>query len=331
MSYQTGTATGVIDLLDKLRIFAVAEGWTANRNVSTDSGSGQEVCLSKGTSYINMKASENIYVLINGLNQNNKYSLSINGSDSYDSGSDWDRQPGYSQRTSGGSTDQYVVHIPFVTNFTSFPAYHFFSHNTGDSIHLEVEITTGVFLRLGFGKLDLYDATTSGDGRYFYATGGQHVTDSTNPNTWLGSESGSDRSLEEAPFSASAWGKVNKRCGSAVRCAFDAFDNWAGCAYQSSVSYLSEAVVALQDRIIFMASPNPLNGVGVLTPINVSVVRNGFNYHPLGVVPGIRYIDMTNYLPGDEFTLGSDTYKVFPWYNKGGRSYELGIAHLKVV
>lgn len=80
-----------------------------------------------------------------------------------------------------------------------------------------------------------------------------------------------------------------------------------------------------------MASPNPLNGVGILTPINISVNRGDLNYHPLGQLPGIRYMDMTNYLPGNEFTLGSDTWKVFPWYNKGGRSYELAIAHLKVV
>jgi hypothetical protein len=42
-------------------------------------------------------------------------------------------------------------------------------------------------------------------------------------------------------------------------------------------------------------------------------------------------MDMTNYLPGDEFTIGSDTWKVFPWYTKGGIGYNRGIAYLKVV
>ena len=39
---------------------------------------------------------------------------------------------------------------------------------------------------------------------------------------------------------------------------------------------------------------------------------------------------MTNYLPGDEFNFGGDTWKVFPWYQKGGLTLERGIAYKKV-
>ena len=331
MSYQTGSSTGALDLLDKLRVFCAAEGWTVNRNTSTDSGSGQELCLSKGASYFNFKAGQNISMLVNSFNQAGKFGLQLNGSDGYDGGSAWDRQPGYPKRTSG-SNDQFTSLVPFVTNLGAFPAYYFFSHNGGDVIHVEIEVNTGIFQRFGFGKLDLYDATTAGDGRYFFGTGAEHVTDSTGSTTvWLGAETGSTFSLEEGPFMSAAFTKSAARTGSAVRCAVGAFDNWAQCAYQNSIAYTGQACVAMHDRIIHMASPNPLNGVGVMTPINVSVVRSDLNYHPLGVVHGIRYLDMTNYQPGDEFVLGSDTWKVFPIYNKGGRSYELGLAHLKVV
>jgi hypothetical protein len=77
-------------------------------------------------------------------------------------------------------------------------------------------------------------------------------------------------------------------------------------------------------------SPNPLNGVGLLLPNIVSVNRNSEFLSPVGVVPGMRYMDMTLYQPGEEFSLGPDTWKVFPWYQKGGRSWQRGIAYKKV-
>ena len=77
-------------------------------------------------------------------------------------------------------------------------------------------------------------------------------------------------------------------------------------------------------------SPNPLNGIGLLLPNIVSLNIGNEYLSPIGVVPGMRYMDMTNYLPGDEFNIGSDTWKVFPWYFKGGIGYNRGIAYLKV-
>ena len=41
MAYETGTASSVVDLLDKFRLFAVAQGWTSNRDVAA--GAGREV------------------------------------------------------------------------------------------------------------------------------------------------------------------------------------------------------------------------------------------------------------------------------------------------
>jgi hypothetical protein len=330
MSYSTGTATGANDLLDKLRLFCIAEGWTVNRNTAITGGI--ELCIKKGTNYINMKSGENIQLRVNGTNTAGKYGIIINGSDGYAGGSDWDRQPGYSRRDiTASATDQYVAFLPMVTNFGPFPAYHFFSLNSGDCIYMELEITTGVFQRLGFGKLDLFDTGTTGGGRFFYSTGAEHVTTSTTGSSWLGSDIGSSNSEEEVPFRAAAYGMSTTKSASAVRAAFDTFDNWAGSGALASSTYLEQAAVGFKEKALMYCSPNPLNGVGVLVPVTVNLVRADLFYHPLGTVPGIRYMDMTNYLPGDEFTLGGDTWKVFPWYNKGGRSYEHGIAYLKVV
>ena len=331
MAYQTGTSTGATDLLDKLRLFAIAQGWTANRWASWTSG--QELCLQKGTAFFNLRSCQNGSLLVNGATSSSKYGITINGSDGYDSGLAWDRQPGYPVRPGGVSaSNQYHAFLPMVTNFGPFVAYHFFAPDT-KTIYMELEITTGVFQRLGFGSLDLYNSASAGGGRFFYSTGGEHVTNLVTATSWLGTTVGTTYSLEEVPFRAPEVPLADGNCGSAVRCAFDGFDNWAGSASSAASSHLAQACQGggTHDRLIRDLSPNPLNGVGILTPNVVSVNRSGVYLNPLGVVPGMRYMDMTNYLPGEEFTLGSDTWKVFPWYNKGSRSAQRGIAYLKVV
>ena len=53
MAYETGTATSEQDLLDKLRIFALAQGWTVNRfGTRADDATGKELYLTKGGKYV---------------------------------------------------------------------------------------------------------------------------------------------------------------------------------------------------------------------------------------------------------------------------------------
>ena len=331
MAYQTGTATSPNDLLDKLRIFAQAQGWTVNRNTAVTNT--LEVCISKGTSFFNFLSGENTTILVNGSNQNFKYGIVINGSDSYDGPSPTMRQPGYPQRSITPSvTDQYMAFVPFVTNFGPFPAYHFFTPNA-NSIHVEIEVMSSVFQRFGFGACDLFNPVTPGDGRYFYGTAGEHVTNATTSNTWLGEEVGSSFSEEEVPFRSAEWNFNLNRSASAVRVNSDCLNNWAGSGNNVSNTRLKAACQGgnCKDRIINQISPNPINGVAILTPITLSLNVANTYLRGIGTVPGIRYMDMTNFLPGEEFTLGSDVWKVFPWYQQNGRSYQQGIAHLKVI
>lgn len=332
MAYETGASTGPNDLLDKLRLFAIAQGWTVNRWVAV--GSGRELCVSKGSAYYNMRSYQNETVFSNYTNDTSRYGISINGSDSYAGGNTWDRQPGYPIRTDGtAGSDQWTSHVPFVTSTGPFPAYHLFAPDS-KTIYLEVEVTTGTFQRMGFGTLDLFNPASAGGGRFFYATGGSaSVTNSTSSNTWLGAEIDSSYfALEEVPFRGADIDCAGARVGSLVRCAFDSFDNWASSQRTGSTAVTPQSCQGggVHDKILRDSSPNPMNGVGILTPNVVSVNRANEYLHPVGVVPGIRYMDMTNYLPGDEFTLGSDTWKVFPWYQKGGRSFQRGIAYKKV-
>lgn len=332
MAYQTGTASDVNDILDKFRLFAIAQGWSVNRWATV--GSGRELCIKKGSAYFNFRAWNNEWALVNGDDQADKTGLAINGSDGYLGGNAWDRQPGYPQRRNSAPLDQAHAWFPLVINIGPFPAYHFFAPDS-KTLYAEVEVSAGIFMRFGCGSLDLFNPAAPGGGRFFYATGGQHVTDPTSTSIpWLEVDvDDSSLSLEEVPFRCADYCyDASFLSGSYLRVQHDSFDNWAHSAKVPSTYNTGSFCQGggVHDRPIRDLSPNSLNGVGVLLPNIVSVNRNQEYLSPVGTVPGMRYMDMTNYLPGDEFTLGSDTWKVFPWYAKGGRSGQRGIAYLKV-
>lgn len=333
MAYETGTSSSVNDLLDKFRLFAIAQGWTVNRWATV--GSGRELCIQKGSAYFNFRSYSNETALINGSSQSGKYGVAVNGSDGYAGGNAWDRQPGYPQRQTGGASDQAHAWMPLVITTGPFPAYHFFAPDS-KTLFAEVEVSTGVFQRFGCGTLDLFNPAAPGGGRFFYSTGGSHPATTTGPSTWLGSHvDDSNYALELVPFRSAEYNSTSTGlCGSFVRVQHDSFDNWAW----SSRSFSTQMTASIcqgggvHDRVIRDLSPSPLNGVGLLLPNVVSVNRNNEFLNPIGVIPGMRYMDMTAYLPGDEFTLGSDTWKVFPWYSKGGvLSATRGIAYQKVI
>ena len=330
MSYETGTATSINDALDKLRLFAVAQGWTQNR--WQEITGGNELCISKNDAYFNFRSGEAATMLVSGSNGSNRYGIIINGSDGYNESAAWDRQPGYSRREiTPSASDQYHAFLPLVNNFGALPSYHFFAPNQ-KSIHIEIEIATGVYHRLGFGSLDVYNAAVIGGGRYFYGVCSQHVNNSLSFNSWLGTHIMSSSTMEEVPFRAAGIGLSRGRAGSAVRCAFDSFNGWAGSANGNSSTLLEQACQggAAHDRVLLQSGANQLNGVGLLTPIIVSANRSNSSLSPIGQMPGVRYMDMTNYTVGEQFTIGADTWQVFPWYSKGGRSQQLGIAHKRV-
>ena len=334
MAYQTGTSTGPTDLLDKLRIFSAAQGWTVNRNVTA--GGGKEVCLSRGSAFVNLRSYEAESIVVNGLTPPsvpNRYGIAINGSDSYSSGAAWDRQPGYPVRKTVEAGDQAHAHMPMPIFFGPFPSYHLFAPNA-DCIYLEVEVTAGTFQRLGFGTLTLFNGAAPGGGRFFFSTGGNWPATTANSGDWLGSDvDSSSIALELVPFRAADYCQDSRLSGSFVRGSFGSFNGWAGSARNSSLSQMAEVCQGggCHDKIIRDLCPSPRNGVGVMTANVVSLNRGDEYLSPLGVVPGLRYMDMSIYQPQAEFTLGGDVWKVFPWYKKGGvLSANRAIAYLKV-
>ena len=342
MGYQTGVANNIEDLLDKFRLFAIDEGWTVNRWATQLSG--RALCIQKAGMFFNFHAGENISMIINGSTSSGRSAIRINGSDGYDGSAQWDRQPGHPVRTSGTTgptgTNQGHCSVPMYFNAGPYPAYHFFSFDD-KTLHCEIEVTTGRFLRFGCGALDLFNPAAPGGGRYCYGVDGGYPSDSeTGSNTWLNPSTNGDNSAiganggtpELYPGRLADYSSNNNRSGAHLRCAFGSFDNWAGSG-RAGYTFLQQEFQGggCHDGVLRDYSPDPINNIGVLLPNMFAINRGNEFLQPVGIVPGMRMMDMTNYLPGDEFTLGPDTWKVFPWFQKGSHvSQQRGIALLKV-
>jgi hypothetical protein len=67
----------------------------------------------------------------------------------------------------------------------------------------------------------------------------------------------------------------------------------------------------------FRNSPNASNSLSMLIALPFYAKVEGGLYVPLGHPTDVRGISMQNYSPQDEFSIGSDVWKVFPMASKG--------------
>jgi hypothetical protein len=81
----------------------------------------------------------------------------------------------------------------------------------------------------------------------------------------------------------------------------------------------------------------PLQGILPLTPLNIFWRRPSGNIlQPMGMMPDVRAVNVKNWTGGQEVSVGSDTWVVFPTREKGvgvvsGQgTRNQGIAYLRV-
>ena len=136
MPFQTGTATSFVNLLDTLRLFATANGWTENSWVSP------ALSLQKGTIYANLNATST--------------ELQMKGSLGYSGAAAWNAQP---------STH---APIPRIRDgwygAVTWPAtYWMFIHTSPDDIVVVLRYQPTRFLYMTFGQLLKYGTYTGGE------------------------------------------------------------------------------------------------------------------------------------------------------------------------
>jgi hypothetical protein len=289
-TYETGTATGPADLVGKLVTFAQSLGWTVSTTTTSNNtvwpaGSSSGRVFSKGSLVFGVGwATDDLFIV---------GATAVNGSNP------WNTQTG----TSSTSGTAYGGRSTGMTG--PYQAYHFFAGTSPDYIHIVVETTAGIFRHTHLGELSKAGTFTGGA----YAAG----------TSWfMGLGSGSlyysgvpNSTYHQVPFDASnqsyagaAWilradidGKTNNwvRQPTDVRGAIQRVGN---------PGTLTES---LHER-----SPSEFNQLTPFVPLYLSVLRSASLYSPIGYPADLRFVNVTNFAPGEVVTLGSDQWMVFP-------------------
>lgn len=303
MSYQTGTALHVDDLLSKLSVFAQANGWTQDKVVAgSGNGSSSELYLHKGASYVIYDAQ-----LVGGNNTYHAVSqpldhpfLYIYAATGHNGANAANNQPGTSPR---------VETNWLLPNMT---AYHFFTDPAKTYLHVVVETTANEYRHIPFGlcdKLGTYE-------------GGEYL---------FGHQWNQIASLVDDPANFqhfAAWTHSGSSGTNAHRfhCNVDGvrwkqfyfntpFQSIFGSVGMSSVgSWLGSILDHNYTRV---ASPNHFNDAIILFKMYAGwIIRSTTVYTPMGCIEDVRFVNIKNVAPSSTYTLGGDDWLIFPLTEK---------------
>lgn len=321
MAYQTGTATNPDQLLDALRVFAVANGWTQLRWV-TD-GTGNTLSLTKDGLYVHLRSAVNERL---ATRYNYITGIWLIGSTGFDAGRPWWNQPGSIVNESyAGYTTSDRAEACGLFGMSAANIYHLFSAATPELIMCVAEVSPGVYHYIAFGELTKF-------GSY---GGGAFVSGTSGSGYYIGAyndyifDSNIDR-YGGIPFNDYKYYGMTF-----VRCMVDSVDTWFSVCQASPLTgkrakAMWEGGVSTPRNSLaynwWGHTPNTLNGVTPMIPFYVFVQRPSGFFSPFGFTPHLRYINITHYAPTEVFALGSEQWMVFPGYSKNYKSGVHGYA-----
>lgn len=311
MSYETNTASGPNDLLDRVRIVLAANGWT--QDVWTLEGSNRRLTMHKGGDYIHAKASND-------------------GSNIWPAEGTTGYQIGFTLATGNAAGNAWADQADVILDGTrkggcgmglisgSMP-YHLFYDAATDSMVLYVMVNTNVWHWLGWG-LSMNKAGSF--------TGGKWMSGCAN---WAFlnynlNYPGQMSTLTAYPFGAThdpaqlVYYPLNY-----VRADVDSFTGkWVGCSNGSRTGKAGAASVKAENyeggqdydkayltQVRFIhRTRNFLNGMSVLFPCLLFAARDAGGYSLLGSIPNVFNTNITGLNPGQSYTVGSSEYVAFP-------------------
>lgn len=311
--YQTTSATSIADLIDKIAIAAVAAGWILDRNVFT-APDQRTVTLHKSGDYIH---------LYPYLNQG----VYLRGSVGYD--------PALTPDTETLKSD---TRAHCNTGVGPFGNVYFFSENSPtEHFHCVIELPGALYRHLTFGELVKTGAYTGGtyfDAQNIYASANQQDNPIDNHHHQLFSCAHINGTPNSGGVRVDADGAVNS-FASFRPPGYSARSVSGGLGGQIDSSAYSWGD-GYRTQQFYQRSVNSWSGQTPLQHIQIKLLRPGAHWSIIGEVPNIRYLNMARFSAGEEFTIASDTYKVFPWTRQGWvndlpYSYEHAFAYKKVL
>ena len=348
--YQTGSVSNINDLMTELYNFCTNgssgyPGYTGETAVINDGSlGGRRFHISKtGTS----KYLFNFRSFINEAPPGGVANTGIYmnaGIGDYNSGSSWSDQPGVLKY----STTNFL--LSGINNLTSLVSYHFFyfkETNNYDVVYAVIEGQAGVYQRLMFGIMETTSLHTDWSANaplgMFYSGSIRHTTNTTSTSiSFLGGQD-----------PVGGWNSGSPTGASYVRVPTDSgtYTGWANGDFSLGQNLFSAALPQVFDMSmkmisIFMCSPNTFNSMPPLYPVTIcstpptstqaaaiGATPSNTPWYPVGTFPFLYTLNIANINPGGTITIGSDTYKVFPFRKKSetasvsnGDTYNFGFA-----
>jgi len=201
-----------------------------------------------------------------------------------------------------------------------FVQHTFMSGSAPDYTHVIIEESSGVFRHFSFGELDKVGTWTGGE----YVVGHKWVENGSADDDFMNTshsilwdglytfdndECGTVH-VESLPdqVASGKWGVI--------------YGNRTGAGNDTAAVARVDLVGGVRDGPLTTLGSVPassINGFVPLIPIPIfykNVTPAPDDWRLLGFVPDARVINITNFNPGDEITVGGDTWKVFPWVRK---------------
>lgn len=326
MSYQTGTATDVDDLIAKLSTFAQANGWTENKFVAgSGDGSSSETYLSKGVTFVifdaQLTGGNNIY---HGVSQALDHPhLDVYVATGFNGAFAINAQPGTS------------AHVETNWLLPSMTAFHFFTDPTEEYLHVVVETTANEFRHIHVGLLDKVGAYDGG--QYNQGTGWSQTSTTIDdpvdfqhgvPWTKTGNGAGFHQYVR-ANVDGVEWKLSN---------ASDTTSAWVPPLRHAGQGELLDNFFDMNTPNNRNAQPNRFNSTVVLFPIPVYISRSATQRAPIGKPFDLRVANIKNISPSSTITFGGDEWLIFPFVEKKDPAIEdelpnsgwLAWAYLKV-
>lgn len=309
MAYQHGSAPSPTDLLDQLRLFMVAQGWT--QSYWAPEGTGYRLHLTKGGWYLNARSSPDSSSVWHASYNTQCPQIGFNLSTGLNTSNVWRDQAG-AVRDNGANPIGAGIALPA----GAIQQYFFFYDPSSDSLICFVEATLGVWRWVGFGLGMVKQGTW---------TGGQWLAGATSyySMSYLASNlPGGNNAVSAYPFAANQSLPVNGNGTPVyVNVDFDSFTGWmsaSGVNNTGKIGYTGvpgnanppTSASGLQN--ILDRASNTLNSLDVLLPIQVFAERTAGGVSLLGRLPNVYATNPTGLAVGVAYALGADQYVPFP-------------------
>lgn len=306
MAFTSGNAPNLISLIDAIRVFAVANGWT--NNYYADDGAGKRLHISKNGCFMNFRAAVNeTFSAVSDLETaSNAYGLWANISTGFTgAGTAWYKQAEAINRTVSAAPRYQYAGINSINGAVNYYLFAF-----SDAVYVVVENPAGVFHWLGFGTISKIGDWTGG--AFFFA---KHTFSESNA------------AAKSFPFFGNSYAGQGSSRGFLRVEAVDASTGWArtdasGATGNYRAERLADSVQKM--RTLWHVAPNMNSSKPILLPVKILMTRAGATFSAsttppsiFGFLENIFFMNLGGLIPASEYPDGTGAiFRIFPFHQK---------------